>query len=62
MKRKDLLKEIALYGYKLVRNGANHDVYSNGTRSEAIPRHSEINEITAKAIIKRVSENKGANK
>lgn len=54
MKRKDLLKEISAYGYKLIRNGSNHDIYSNGIRNEVIPRHSEINEKLAKAIIKRV--------
>ena len=53
MKRNDLIKEIAKNGYYLVRRGGNHDVYSNGQRFEAIPRHREINERLAKEIIKR---------
>lgn len=54
MKRKDLIKEVEASGYKLARNGANHDIYTNGVRFETIPRHSEINEKLAKTIIKRV--------
>ena len=53
MKRKDLIKQLEVNGWKLVRNGASHDIYSNGTCSEPVPRHTEINEITAKAIFKR---------
>lgn len=40
-------------GWYLVRNGANHDIYTNGKNTEPIPRHSEIKEVLAKAIIKR---------
>ena len=40
-------------GWYLVRNGANHDIYTNGKNTESIPRHSEIKEVLAKAIIKR---------
>ena len=53
MKRKDLLKQLKDAGWWLVRHGANHDIYTNGVRSEPIPRHNEINEITANAILKR---------
>lgn len=35
------------------RNGAGHDIYTNGTDNETIPRHREIKENLAKAIIKR---------
>lgn len=54
MKRKDLINEVEANGYKLVRNGSNHDIYTNGKRFETIPRHKEINENLAKTIIKRV--------
>lgn len=53
MKRKDLIKKLESNGWYLARNGANHDVYSNGTQTEMIPRHNEIKELLAKAIIKR---------
>ncbi|GIG71161.1 mRNA interferase HicA [Phytomonospora endophytica] len=39
----------------LVRHGASHDVVRLGTVQFTIPRHREINERTAKAII-RIAE------
>lgn len=53
MKRKDLVKLFEQNGWYLKRNGANHDIYTNGDKTEVIPRHSEINEMLAKAIIRR---------
>lgn len=53
MKRKDLIKLLERNGWKLLRNGANHDVYGKGSLMEPIPRHREISELLAKAIIKR---------
>lgn len=53
MKRRDLIKLLERNGWQLERNGSNHDVYSKGNECEIIPRHSEIKENLAKAIIKR---------
>lgn len=53
MKRKDLIKLFEKNGWKLLREGGNHSVYTNGTENEAIPRHSEVNERLAKALIKK---------
>lgn len=53
MKRKDLIKRFADAGWWLARAGGSHDIYTNGTQSEPIPRHREISETLAKAIIKR---------
>ena len=53
MKRRDLIKLFENNGWWLMRNGANHDVYTNGKVTEPIPRHSEIKENLAKSIIKR---------
>jgi len=54
LKRQKLLKEIIKRGAVFVRHGANHDIYENPrtNTSTQIPRHSNINEIVAKAIIK----------
>ncbi|MCZ7558411.1 MAG: type II toxin-antitoxin system HicA family toxin [Bacteroidia bacterium] len=52
MKRQDLEAELRHLGWTLLRNGRRHDVWSNGQREIAIPRHREINEYTAKAILK----------
>lgn len=53
MKRKDLVKMLENNGWYLKRNGSNHDIYTNGKESETIPRHTEVNENLAKAIIRR---------
>jgi predicted RNA binding protein YcfA (HicA-like mRNA interferase family) len=53
MKRRDLIRKLEKHGWKLARHGGNHDIYTNGIQSEPIPRHNEINEITAKKILYR---------
>jgi mRNA interferase HicA len=53
MKRKDLIKKLTNNGWWLLRNGTNHDIYTNGIKTEPIPRHTEIDELLANAIIKR---------
>ena len=53
MKRNDLIKLLENNNWYLKRNGANHDIYTNGIDNETIPRHKEIKENLAKAIIKR---------
>lgn len=53
MKRRDLIRRLEKNGWRKIREGANHDIYTNGTQSEPIPRHTEINELLAKSIIKR---------
>ena len=45
-------------GWRLARHGRKHDIWTNDEREVAVPRHKEINEYTAKAIIK---EAKGDN-
>ena len=54
MTRKDLVKLLEKNGWRFKRNGGNHDLYTDGKRVEAIPRHSEIKEMLAKDIIKRL--------
>ncbi len=56
MKQKVLLKIIKKNGFILYRHGSNHDIYSNGKKKVQIPRHKEINEMTAKTIIKQTSK------
>lgn len=53
MKKKDLVSLFEKNGWYLKRNGSNHDVYTNGKDTETIPRHKEVKENLAKAIIKR---------
>lgn len=53
MKRRDLIKKLEKKGWWLLKHGANHDIYTNGTDIEPVPRHSEVKENLAKLIIKR---------
>ena len=53
MKRRDLIKLLESNGFVFDHNGGNHDVYYRGTKFESVPRHNEVNERLAKAIIKR---------
>lgn len=53
MKTRDLIKLLENNGWYLKRSGGNHDVYTNGIDCEMIPRHKEVKENLAKAIIKR---------
>jgi hypothetical protein len=57
MKRLELLQKLKSQGAVFVRHGARHDVYSQPltNKEAAIPRHDEINEYTAKAILKKLS-------
>jgi len=54
-KRKDLIKKLETAGYKLNRTG-DHAIYEKeGLRSGQVPNHREINDNTAKAILKKVA-------
>ena len=52
MKRKDLEKKLKDLGWRLSRHGKKHDIWTDGDRETAVPRHLEINEYTAQAILK----------
>lgn len=58
MKRRDLIKKIEKLGAKFIRHGRRHDWYSHPETkvSQPVPRHQEINEILAKAIIKKFTQ------
>ena len=53
MKQQKFLRLLKRNGWFLLRNGANHDIYTNGTAIEPIQRHPELNELLVNAIIKR---------
>ena len=53
MKRKDLEKRLKSAGFYLHRHGAEHDIYTNGAKIVPVPRHREIDEDTAKGILKQ---------
>lgn len=57
MKRRDLVSRLEGAGCRLIRHGAKHDIYHNPAtgRSEPVPRHTEINELLAKKILKSLA-------
>lgn len=61
MKRRDLDRAIKALGKQqgitpVWEHGGNHDTLTFGKKQTSIPRHREINEITAKSILKYLSE------
>jgi len=58
VKKEKLLEKIRAAGAIFVRNGRKHDIYENPRTHEyaQIPRHSDINEYTAKDILKKLSK------
>ena len=56
MKRRELVKALEDMGCTLVRRGGRHDWYTNPNtkQSQPVPRHNEINEQLAKAIIRKL--------
>ena len=53
MKRRDLIKRLEAAGYRKERDEGGHTVYAKpNSRPIPVPRHTEINEYTAKSILK----------
>jgi mRNA interferase HicA len=53
MKRRDLIKQLESNGYQKVRDNGDHTIYkASDKRSVQVPRHRELNENTAKQILK----------
>jgi mRNA interferase HicA len=53
MKRRELDRRLVALGWRFERHGARHDVWQRGERTEAVPRHTDINDRLARAIIAR---------
>ena len=53
VKRRELEKELRQLGWWFLRHGGHHDVWTDGERQEAVPRHVEVNEKLARAILRR---------
>lgn len=53
MKRRDLIRRLEDAGYQKVRDEGDHTIYRKpNARPIAIPRHRELNENTAKTILR----------
>jgi len=56
VKRRELERQLRSLGWTLLRHGSRHDVWSDGERQEPVPRHAEINEKLAAAILSRAGK------
>ena len=54
MKKRQLIKLLKDDGWYLKRNSGDHEIYAKGKNRIPVPRHNEINEETAKSIIKKL--------
>jgi hypothetical protein len=52
MRLKELEKKLTKWGWNLNRHGRRHDIWTKDEYAIAVPRHNEINEYSAKAILK----------
>lgn len=59
MKKRDLEKQLKIFGWRLKRQGGNHEIWTNGILTQPLPRHSEIKEMLAKKIIEIAKDNPG---
>lgn len=61
MKRRDLERALRESGFRLSRHGRSHDWWVNPVTGEAqaVPRHAEIKERLARAILRAVSAKAG---
>ena len=65
MKRVDLIKKVAAAAtaagkdLTLIREGGSHSIFRCGGQNVVIPRHREINELTARSIMKDLDDELG---
>jgi mRNA interferase HicA len=52
VKRRDLERKLGELGWEFYTEGGNHSIFKKGEKTVAVPRHNEINEYTARGILK----------
>ena len=53
VKRRDLIQHLTLHGFRLLREGTNHSIYTNGERTIPVKRHRILDRITANELCKQ---------
>ena len=56
MKRRKLERRLKFLGWEPRRSGRRHDIWRRECHDIAVPRHDEINELTARAILRVAGE------
>jgi predicted RNA binding protein YcfA (HicA-like mRNA interferase family) len=53
VRRRDLIKHLEGNGFHLLREGADHSIYTNGEKTIPVKRHSTLDRITANELCKQ---------
>ena len=53
VKRRELIPYLEENGFRLLREGANHSIYTNGLKTVPVKRHRQLDRITANEICKQ---------
>ena len=53
VKRSDLVRFLERNGFRLLREGGNHAIYTDGTKTVPVKRHKRFDRITANEICKQ---------
>ena len=53
VKRADVVRLLERNGFRLIREGRNHSIYSNGEKTVPVKRHSRFDRITANELCKQ---------
>lgn len=53
VQRRDLVKYLEENAFRIIREGGNHTIYSNGFKVVPIKRHRQFDRITANEICKQ---------
>lgn len=59
MKKREVERQLKALGWHFLRAGGNHDIWTNGVEKTQVPRHNEVNEYTAKGILKDAAKHPG---
>lgn len=59
MKKRDLERHLKKFGWWLKRQGGGHEIWTNGSLTQPLPRHNEIKEMLAKAILEIAKNHPG---
>lgn len=62
VKKKLLEKQLKKIGWWKYAEDSSHEKWTNGSLKTTVPRHRDINEITAKSILKLAKNNIGEKK
>ena len=53
VKRRDLVRLLGEHDFYLLREGANHSIYTNGSKVIPVKRHRQFDRITANELCKQ---------